>query len=127
MRVDRWVLSLLVPFGLVLASEAGARGACIFLEKDSLQCVDRVASVAACTQKSSTGQANFHDGTSCKKIGHGKSWGMLPPPPPPAKPAFHGVSHSMKAPGRVPPIPAPGRVPPIPSPFENREEGKYRF
>jgi len=103
MKANRLVLALLTPlaFSLALAGEASAKGACVYLQNESFQCVDTLSSQASCSQKASGGE--FHEGTTCRKIGHGVTWGLAAPPPPPAKPSFERASYAQE----MPVIPSP--------------------
>ena len=109
MKTSHIVLSFLVSlaFGLVLAGEASAKGACVYVKNETFQCSDRISSSMACKKKAPGGLGEFHASTSCQSIGHGVSWGIASPPAPPAKPDFSSASFSMSAPADVPPIPAP--------------------
>lgn len=104
MTVHRFIFSLLVPlaFSLAPAGQAEAKGACVSVKNEALQCLDHVTSQRACSSKASKGE--FHDGTTCKNIGYGSRWGLVKAPAPPAKPSFEGVSYQGKA---MPAIPSP--------------------
>jgi hypothetical protein len=103
--MTRIVLSFVAAaaFSFALAGEASAKGACVYLKNETFQCTDRVSSLSSCQKKAPGGLGEFHDGTSCKRIGHGVSWGVASPPPPPAKPAFSRAS----LPADLPAIPSP--------------------
>lgn len=103
-------------FALALAGEASAKGACVYLKNESFQCTDRVSSQTSCAKKAPGGLGEFHDGTTCKKIGHGVTWGIASPPPPPAKASFSKASMA-----------APAEVPSIPSPFAKKSAKGRRF
>ena len=108
MKTSHLVLSLAASAGLVLAlaGEASAKGACVYVKNESFQCADAVSSSQACKKKAPGGLGEYHDGTTCKRIGFDQTWGLASPPPPPAKPDLSPVSFDLKS-GDVPPIPAP--------------------
>ncbi|MBW2315782.1 MAG: hypothetical protein JRH10_16530 [Deltaproteobacteria bacterium] len=112
----RIALSLLASaFVFAVAGEASAKGACVYVKNETFQCSDRVSSLGSCQKKAPGGLGEFHDGTNCKQIGHGVTWGIASPPAPPAKANFQGVSMS-----------APMDVPPIPSPIQKKKAAKSR-
>jgi hypothetical protein len=113
----RIVLSFVASaaFTFALAGEASAKGACVYLKNETFQCTDRVSSLGSCQKQAPGGLGEFHDGTSCKKIGHGVTWGIASPPPPPAKPNFDRASMS------------PASVPSIPSPVAKKSDKARRF
>jgi hypothetical protein len=102
----RFALSLVVTmaFGLALTGEAAADGACVYLKNEMFQCTNATSSLT-CHKRSASGE--FHQGTTCARIGHGVTWGLASPPPPPAKGSFEGASLSSESPMDVPAIPSP--------------------
>jgi hypothetical protein len=120
MKTSRIVLSFVasMAFSFVLAGEASANGACVYVKGETFQCSDHVASANACKQKAPGGLGEYHAATSCKRIGHGVTWGLVSPTAPPAKASFEGASYSGKA---------PAEVPSIPSPFQKSAKTKMRF
>lgn len=103
-------------FVFAFAGEASAKGACVYVKNETFQCSDRISSMSSCQKKAPGGLGEFHDGTTCKQIGHGVSWGIASPPPPPAKASFNRASMG-----------APADVPPIPSPFQKKSRKTRRF
>jgi len=102
-------------FVLALSGEASAKGACVYVKNETFQCSDRVSSLGSCKKQAPGGLGEFHDGTTCNKIGHGVTWGIASPPPPPAKASFQGAAAT------------PADVPSIPSPFQKGQGRKARF
>jgi hypothetical protein len=102
----RFVLSFVVTmaFGLALAGEASADGACVYLKNEAFQCTQASSSLA-CHKRAPSGE--FHEDTTCARIGHGVTWGLASPPPPPAKGSFEGASLSRESRMDVPAIPSP--------------------
>jgi hypothetical protein len=113
----RIILSLFASaFAFTVAGEASAKGACVYVKNETFQCSDNVSSTSSCAKKAPGGLGEFHDGTNCKQIGHGVTWGIASPPQPPAKASFQGVAMS-----------APADVPPIPSPLQKKAAKSLRF
>jgi len=114
----RIVLSFVASaaFALALAGDASAKGACVYVKNETFQCTDQTSSLASCQQKAPGGLGEFHDGTTCKKIGHGVTWGIASPPPPPAKGSFSQASMAV-----------PAEMPTIPSPLAKKSDTARRF
>lgn len=103
-------------FALAFVGEAHAKGACVYVKNETFQCTDQVSSVGACQKKSPDHTGEFYDGTTCKRIGHGVTWGIASPPTPPAAPDFSQASMSV-----------PAQMPSIPSPLAQKPEKSRRF
>jgi len=100
-------------FTLALAGDASAKGACVYLKNETFQCTDRVSNLGSCQKQAPGGLGEFHDGTTCKNIGHGVTWGIASPPSP--KASFSRASTS------------PAAVPSIPSPLQKKNDESRRF
>jgi hypothetical protein len=103
-------------FAFAFVGEAHAKGACVYVKNETFQCTDQVSSLGACQNKAPGHAGEFYSGTTCKRIGHGVTWGIASPPPPPAKADFTQASMSV-----------PTQMPSIPSPLAKKSGKSHRF